>query len=199
MKIPCSLEEWYWISQIVLTGIVFVTAIGAICQLRMLSRQSRATFLMGLDTRWESEHLTVARKTILEYREKVREIIRLEHSEKSQKEKQEIYKNLFKTLLSDLKKEKRDDWECFMTLGRFFESLGHLTKNKYLKVEEVDSLLGYSVLQFEDMCAAHIQEWEREENAKMGIQTELFKNALELARSIRAISKSADGPAAGHN
>ena len=63
---PHPAEFWYWWSQIILTGLVFVSAVVAACQLILIRRQARANFLLELDRRWEADDLWKTRVTIQE-------------------------------------------------------------------------------------------------------------------------------------
>lgn len=184
MRMLDSWEDFYFASQILLFGVVAIGAVLSFRQLRMLAKQAKATFLLELDRRWESNEMVPVREAISEHRSFIERKIRTDHSDLTDDQKREKYKELFADELDALEKSNFERYSKFLRAWGFLETLGYLVKNKYLKPEEVDSLLGYSILQVDDMSRAHILKRDAEEESKTGRPAHLYANALYLADCI---------------
>lgn len=184
MFLGLKLEAWYYLSQIALTGIVAVSAAFALIQLRLLKRQSQATFLMELDHRWEGSDMADARVTVLDFKKDVERAIEADWKHLTQEEKRRKYEDLFEELLKKLHKEDTKHYLEFARAWGFFETLGYLTKKRYFKAEAVATLFGFSIQQFEDMSKRHILWRDADECRKTGKAPHLYENFLEMAREV---------------
>lgn len=183
---PHALEIAYWISQIAMALVVAGGAWIAMTQLRLLARQSKSSFLVELDRRWESVEMLAARSTARLHRQKLEAAVMARHGDKPEEVQRECYKEISRDMLADVRVKSPDEYAHFLQIWGFLETVGHLVRNNYVDISEIHSVFGHVILQCDDVSRLHHRIREADESKKVGRETHLFDNYINLADKLRA-------------
>lgn len=165
-------------------GLLLSAAIGATIAVRQLNQQlrlSRASFLMEIDLRWDSDELRRARKLLHALTDEINIDTTRKHSTATAEQRDKAVKRAWAERLRRKREENLDDYMALMAICGFFETVGLMVERKYIELDEIESLLKGPILAVERCFAEHIQD----RNAEMGVPKGLYENALNLSARLK--------------
>lgn len=167
---------------VVAAGIAAIALFVAWHQLREMALQTRANILLAFDERWESE-LRLSART--EFTNLV-DTITAEAKGKQPQLKDQVLDAELSVLLDEKLKEMRtankDRYLKILLLCGFFETVGHATRVKYVRVDDVVPLLGVSIAEVGAAFELHIIRLQSE----LGGDARQYENFQWLVRCERA-------------
>jgi hypothetical protein len=184
-----ALEVTYFIAQTIVAVVVFVAALyarqqveeGRSARLAAL-HQSRATFLLELDRRWDSAEVSRSIQSFREIRnEALDEIVKNDPQidmglalEKVQLE----FPETLKRLRAD--KNTKDLYAELMIFPGLLETIGVMAQQDYINIDDIANLFEWSITDFNRYFRVHIQERQMEP----GVPERFLQNALNLAEQV---------------
>jgi hypothetical protein len=184
-----ALEVIYFIAQTIVAVVVFVAALyarqqveeGRSARLAALY-QSRATFLLELDRRWDSAEVSKSIRSFREIRdEALNEIVKndpqIDMGLALQKVQFEFPEKL-KRLRAD--KNTKDLYAELMVFPGLLETIGVMAKQDYINIDDIADLFEWSITDFNRYFTVHIQERQMEP----GVPERFLQNALNLAEQV---------------
>ncbi len=213
---PClcglTLEQWSFVSQIVLAIAAVGGTIGAIWQLRLLlqdrrketskeTKAERARLLLQLDTRWESRELEEARRQLHELTAEVdKSVGQLPPLGTATREQRATRAS---EILADYREREPERYWPVSRLWGFIETMGYLWRAGQLELEEIDELFGAAILQIDDLARKHLEARAEELAQSIGYSSpsadpvskrrgsSAYKNMISLMEALRARGQSA--------
>jgi hypothetical protein len=146
---------------------------------------AKASFLMEIDLRWDSEEIRKARRMYFAIGEDIKKIIAEENLVANDSIRQQKYREKWREALSQNRKADLDNYITLMALCGFFETVGLMVSRDYVKLDEIDALLRGPILGIDDCFRDHIKDRCNE----MGVPNGLYEHALKLCDSVKAIQK----------
>lgn len=180
-------EYAYWWSQIALTAIAAVTGWAAWGQLKSI-RQSRdetahiarATFLLELDRRWDSERLIKARLLLTQMRERASKEVATEYPTQNDGIRAAQISKKMSDHLTKLHTEGSEDYQTIMSICGFFETAGLMVKNNHITKVEIDALFRGPIEAVNLCFRPHIVHRQNE----IGVPGGLYEHALYLCDEL---------------
>jgi hypothetical protein len=180
-------EHVYWWSQVVLTAIAFGSALVGLIQLRgiRLSRVAavhiaRATFLLELDRRWDSETMTAARLFLTTIREAAAKEVAEKFPTQNDGVKERHIAELVYAKLNELHTTESPDYQKLLSICGFFETAGLMVKLGHVSTEEIMGLFRGPITVVDRCFRSHIQHRQNE----TGVPDGLFEHALYLCDQL---------------
>jgi len=146
-------------------------------QLRGLSRQTRATVLLTLDERWESEHMFTLRKEYEDFLEHAFSEANRRSTRQRPVDVLQVCGELLEALRVSRDAKEAERYSKLFRLCGFFETLGYATTAQYIRVADVHGLLGASIAECGLVFKSHILGLQRQRPG-------LLENFVELVDKI---------------
>jgi len=172
---PQTLAEW---TQVSLVPIFLISAAVAIFQLRRNVMQSRAAFLLELETKWD--RIEASRKLARKMRDIVRKTVFKEFPDKKDAEQEKQLRNAYSKYLKCLKKDYPEEFANLTEYWGFYETVGLMVRRRYIPFEDVYLLYKGPLIGIDRACAVFINEWQNEAHIAPG----LYENMLYLAQAV---------------
>ncbi len=160
------------LSQIAVVGLflaALLTVFAARKQIAATISQNRASIVLELDRRWESDEMIASRTLMSQLWSDVRK-----------KEAPENYDAVFKRRLDAMQNDDPTQYREILRLAGFFETSGWMIGEKYLKFEEFNDLFGVSLRMFGDVFQKHLEGRRHKEKAPR-----YYNHALSLVQEIK--------------
>ena len=153
---------WITISNVITGGAVLVALLGAIIawrQLRTMADQMRATNLMALDDRWESDSFKPVRDEMQKLTREVSDAIAQNRKSATATERLSQSWEMYAERLYQLQRlQEPTQYELLLRVCGFFETVGYTANRKYLDVEDVIDLFGGSIRTASQIFESHIRK-----------------------------------------
>ena len=150
-------------------------------------QQARATFLLELDSRWESDRIRQAASLFARMRRE--EIQKAGKNDPHLNDEQKrhyaaiTFNDQLNIIRSSTELQDLEKYRSLIGLAGFVETMGVMVKRGYVPAEDINELLGGPVLDFGTFFARHINERQNE----TGVLKGLFENALDLVERIKQL------------
>jgi hypothetical protein len=184
-----ALEVTYFVAQTAIAVVVLAAAVYAREQVAegrnarfAALKQSRATFLLELDRRWDSPEISKSIRLFRTLRdEELGKIFKSDpHADVDlalQKVKAEFPNKLQQLRDNEKTKSLYDDLMVFPGL---LETIGVMAKQDYINLDDITNLFEWSIIDFYHYFRAHIQKRQTEP----GVPQRFLQNALNLAEQV---------------
>lgn len=184
-----ALEVTYFIAQTVIAVLAFVTLLFVRKQVEEAKdariatlRQSRATFLLELDRRWDTPEVN---KSLRSFRAICDEELKRAASSSPQGDESTRVSMAVAAFTIRLREMRNDDsqrerYNDLLTLPNLLETIGVMVKKGYVGIEDIADLFERSILDFGMFFKDHICE-RREEP---GVPKRFLQNAVLLADRV---------------
>lgn len=189
---PHWLEFFYWVSQILILGVIVAAARYAknqLDQMRSDSEQtlknSQASILLGLDDRWESTPMMESRAMFVEVNREIIKNIADNFPEINDEARVERMKENWCTKLGTIFRDDDDidKYHKLMRMCGFFESVGLMVSRDYISEKDVLGLFRGSMVSIDRCYSKHIVERSHESGMPKG----LYQHALSLCANAKAV------------
>jgi len=190
---PHWLQIISWVANVCLAGIAGYAVIFARQQV-LAAREANVNaikygevnLLIDLDKRWESQEMHESREIIRKMRRSVREQITSEYEHLNEESKHQKRKELYCEVLFELRENGFDEYQHFMRVWGFLETVGYCVKAKHLSLNDIDEIFGAVVLQIDEVSHLHIRERDEKLTQDIGKPAQLYENMLNIARELGA-------------
>lgn len=185
---PHWLQAIYWLSQI---GLLFVAisalffAYHEVSEARTNNRenslQAKASFLMTLDGRWDSQEMIEARHLFYHRKELVENLVAENHRRLDNEARKSRIQTEFNNQLQEMRENQTEQYTKLLRFCAFFETVGLMVKQGYVDIDEISSLFKGPILDIDRFFRPHIAERQQE----LGVPSGLFEHALNLVDSVK--------------
>lgn len=182
-------EYLFWWAQSLLLIAVVAGAWIAFVQLRVVANQARATLLLELDRRFESDEMAEARSKLRQIRDEAMACARAANRRVNDGALLELMKPECARIVGQLRngnKANKATYAKLLSFLGFFETVGSMVARQYVTADEINRLLRASILDLDLYFGVHITERRQEP----GAAADLFEETLELIKTIRALPPS---------
>lgn len=138
---------------------------------------SQASFLLELDTKWDSHSMEETKDVIMEEHEKIMAEIGGAFPTENDGAKMKRYQDRFTERLRELRTTDQDRYRTAKRMCNFFETVGLMVSLGYIDIELIDELFHGPIIQFDRTFRGHIAELQKE----TGVPNGLYEHALNLA------------------
>lgn len=163
------LQAGSWIAQ---TGLFLFAAIAVLVgkeQIKTAIIHNRASVVLELDNRWESDAMIESRTLLTD----LYETVRAAHAP-------EAWTRTYNKHLADLRSKDPTKYRTMMRLAGYFETAGWVIGKRYVEKEDFLDLFRVSVVVFGKVFEEHLVILQRLENSP-----KLYEHALSLIRETK--------------
>lgn len=169
---PSILEILARIAAVGLFLAAFLAVLAARKQITATISQNRASIMLQLDSRWESDEMIGSRTLMFKIWSEVRK-----------DEVPENYDGAFKRRLDTMQNaEDPTPYREMLRLAGFFETAGWMVDKEYVTFEDFENLFGDSLKMFGSVCETHLRGRQKKEN-----KPRYYEHALSLIREVRDV------------
>jgi hypothetical protein len=176
-------EPMFWWATILLPVVTAAAIVYARAQVAVIAKQARATLLLELVNKWNSQDMESAKLIFRGIDRASRNKVFPENSNMNDNEGLRKLEDHFSQVMKNMSydEEKANDYHTLCRLMTFFETLGLFVNKGYVSLEDVDGLFRGPILQTGLLFTKHIHEKQQER----GIYAGLYENALSLIAKIK--------------
>jgi hypothetical protein len=120
--------------------------------------QSRATVLLALDQRWESEPLLTSRTLLFHFEKSVLQESSAQWPDRSIADLRRLSAPLFASRLEDMEEQDTAKYLRLFQICGFFETVGYVTKANYITLTDVSELFSVSIYSTAVVFRHYIQD-----------------------------------------
>jgi hypothetical protein len=165
----------------IVIAVAAVYALGvAVRQVAAAKENTKANFLMDLDTRWEGADMRAARAKWGEIHEGVLDFVGSQHPGADAAERKSLIRS---KCAEDVQHMYENDFESYSEILKiigFFETLGYMADRGFISVEEIADLYGESIIGFDDLFRDHLNFRIDVANREMDGKSKLFAHTMKL-------------------
>lgn len=145
--------------------------------------QSKATFLLEVDRRWDSQEMVNSRSLIRTVRDDLMKLVASKYSQLDDAHKAEKLGDEFAKALAEMRKNDPNNYVLMLRYCGFFETVGVMVQREYIPLDDIDALFRGPILAVDTCLRSHISQRQNE----TGVPKGLFEHALFLADEIKQI------------
>ncbi len=174
---PQTAVAW---SQFLLIFVLFGSAAVAIIQLRKSVKQSRATFLLELETKWD--RIEEGRKEFRKMRDVVHVQVIGNHADKKNVEQEKELRGSYASYLTELQDKEPALFALITEYWGFYEMLGLMIRKQYIPFDDAYLLYKGPLIDVDQACSQFIRDWEMKAHVHSG----LYENMLRISKRATA-------------
>jgi hypothetical protein len=169
---PDILEILARIASVGLFLVALLAVLAARKQITATVSQHRASIMLELDSRWESDEMIASRTLMVKIWSEVRK-----------EEAPENHDDVFKRRLDAMQNaEDPTPYREMLRLAGFFETAGWMVDKKYVTFEDFENLFGDSLRMFGSVCEKHLRGRQKKES-----KPRYYEHALSLIREAQGV------------
>lgn len=152
----------------------------AIAQMSVSRENTKASFLMELDTRWEGADMREARSKWGTIRDGIETDI--SRSQPNLTGDALTRRKLARCIevMEDLFEEDPDGHSEIIKIIGFFETLGYMKTKGYISAHELADLYGESIIEFDNLFREYLEKRIDAANSDMDGKSKLFEHTIDL-------------------
>lgn len=177
---PYWLQKIAWLSEIVVAVTAVAAARFAYFQITEHTRISHANLMMAIDRRWLLD-LREERDLFIKIRGELDALVAQENPHLSDLQKIELIKEKWTKTLQEMRTNSHETYLKLMSICFFLESVGLMTKKKYVNEDDIFGLLSGPIIFVDRFFRPHIEARANE----MGVPKGFLEHALYLCDRSR--------------
>jgi hypothetical protein len=150
---------------------------------RITSEQAQATLLLNLVEKWNSNIMHQSRVEFDKHESKAKDYVYSKYGKLSDNEQTNKLKTYFRASMRSLDKTDNASYGTMLQMLSFFELVGQLVKEGYVRLNDIDALFRGAILDIGCAYVDHIKD----EQLKKGFPPGYYENALFLISEIEKI------------